>query len=252
MKTFTLALAATLLAGTAAHAGGGITFEINGQKIHVEAPGNCDALSCIKITAPGLNLRDFNLGGGKDDDDATIASTAPTATMPAAPAAAPQMPSPVAGSTPAAAVAPSTPAVAASTTSVTTIAPANPAPAATTAPSDPAPTAAAPVQQPAPVAAAPTPASATPLGVWATEENKGNVRIEACGSNLCGYSDKTGEKILINMKPSDNTWVGRIHDPDHGGNYDSTIAMKGPNVLRVQGCAFGGMFCGGQTWKRVS
>jgi len=87
--------------------------------------------------------------------------------------------------------------------------------------------------------------------VWATEENKGNVRIEACGSYLCGYGDKSGEKILINMKPSDNKWVGRIHDPDHGGNYDSTIAMKGPNVLRVQGCAFGGLFCGGQTWKRV-
>jgi uncharacterized protein (DUF2147 family) len=253
MKTFTLALAATLLASTAAHAGGGITFEINGQKIHVEAPRNCDALSCIKITAPGLNLRDFNLGAGKDDDDTTIASTAPTATTPPAPtaaAAAPQTPSPVAGSTPAAAVAPSTPAVLASTTPVTaTMAPANPA---ATAPSDPAATAAAPVQQPAPVAAAPAPASATPLGVWATEENKGNVRVEACGSNLCGYADKTGEKILINMKPSDNKWVGRIHDPDHGGNYDSTIAMKGPNVLRVQGCAFGGMFCGGQTWKRVS
>lgn len=35
--------------------------------------------------------------------------------------------------------------------------------------------------------------------------------------------------------------------------YVSTIAMKGTNALReVQGCAFGGMFCGGQTWKRVS
>jgi uncharacterized protein (DUF2147 family) len=38
----------------------------------------------------------------------------------------------------------------------------------------------------------------------------------------------------------------------HGRNYDSTIAMKGANTLRVQGCAFGGMFCGGQIWNRVS
>src|SRR5438876_6632940 len=37
-----------------------------------------------------------------------------------------------------------------------------------------------------PVAAAPSPAT-TPLGIWATEENKGNVRIESCGQNLCGY-----------------------------------------------------------------
>ena len=42
------------------------------------------------------------------------------------------------------------------------------------------------------------------------------------------------------------------HDPDSNRNYDSTIALKGPNSLKVQGCAFGGMFCGGQTWKRVS
>jgi uncharacterized protein (DUF2147 family) len=55
------------------------------------------------------------------------------------------------------------------------------------------------------------------------------------------------------MKPVDgNKWTGRIHDPDGGSNYDSTMAMKGPNVLKVQGCAFGGMFCGGQTWKRIS
>ena len=240
MKVITLAAAAILMAGTAAQAGSGISFEINGQKIRIEAPRNCDALSCIKITAPGLNLRDFNLGTGKEDDDSSSAPSAPNATTLPAPAgqAAPKTASP---------------AVSSATPVTPTIAPAPPAPVAATAPAsgDPALTGATPVEQPAPVVAAPTAASATPLGVWATEENKGNVRIEACGSYLCGYGDKSGEKILINMKPSDNKWVGRIHDPDHGGNYDSTIAMKGPNVLRVQGCAFGGLFCGGQTWKRV-
>ena len=113
----------------------------------------------------------------------------------------------------------------------------------------PAPVAVAAVAPaPAPVAAAPT----TPLGVWATEENKGNVRIEECGQNLCGYAVKTGAKVLISMKPQGSKWTGQIHDPDSGSDYDSTIAMKGPNALKVQGCAFGGMFCGGQTWKRVS
>jgi uncharacterized protein (DUF2147 family) len=70
--------------------------------------------------------------------------------------------------------------------------------------------------------------------------------------NLCGYAVNTGEKILIGMKPSGAKWSGQIHDPDSGRNYDSTIAMKGTNALKVQGCAFGGMFCGGQTWKRIS
>jgi uncharacterized protein (DUF2147 family) len=54
------------------------------------------------------------------------------------------------------------------------------------------------------------------------------------------------------MKPSKTKWAGRIHDPNSGRNYDSTMEMRGPNALRVQGCAMGGMFCGGQTWKRVS
>jgi len=125
-----------------------------------------------------------------------------------------------------------------------------PPPVSATAAAAPAPAVAvSPTAQPAAVADAPV----SPLGLWATQDNKGNVQIEPCGENLCGYAEKTREPILINMKPSDNgKWTGRIHDPEGGSNYDSTIAMKGPNLLKVQGCAFGGLFCGGQTWKRVS
>ena len=66
-------------------------------------------------------------------------------------------------------------------------------------PAPPAPVAAAPA--PAPVAAAAAPAASTPIGVWATEDNKGNIRVEQCGTNLCGYAEKTNDQILINMKP---------------------------------------------------
>ena len=45
---------------------------------------------------------------------------------------------------------------------------------------------------------------------------------------------------------------GRIFDPDSGSTYDSTISLKSSDSLRVQGCALGGMFCGGQTWTRVN
>jgi uncharacterized protein (DUF2147 family) len=114
----------------------------------------------------------------------------------------------------------------------------------------PAPVAAE--RQPAPVAAEPESDPSSPIGTWATEENKGNVRIEQCGDNLCGYAAKSGEKVLINMKPQGSKWAGRAHDPDSGRKYDSTMTMKGNNTLRVQGCGFGGMFCGNQTWKRVS
>ena len=47
-------IAALLMATTSAHAGG-MTLQINGERIRVEAPRNCNALSCIRITAPGYN-----------------------------------------------------------------------------------------------------------------------------------------------------------------------------------------------------
>jgi uncharacterized protein (DUF2147 family) len=255
-------LAALLMAANSAHAGG-ISFEIEGQRVRIEAPRNCSSLSCISITAPGfkgLKSKRFDddddvadRNDRRDDrayrddrndrnyrDDRAYRDDAPRSKYAPAPveAAAPQAVAPSAS--------PAAPA--ADTTTVASTAPtqsdvAAPAPAAV---------AAAPAPQPAPVAAAPASDPNSPLGVWATEENKGNVRIEPCGDNLCGYAVKTGEKILISMKPTGSKWSGRIHDPDSGRNYDSTMAMKGTNSLRVQGCAFGGMFCGGQTWKRVS
>jgi Uncharacterized protein conserved in bacteria (DUF2147) len=229
-------LAALLMASTSAHAGG-ITFQINGERVRVESPRNCSGISCIKITAPGYTgtLGNIDLKGmgarSKGDDD--VVATAP---------AAPPAPAPAQATAPQPAATAVTPAPAQTTVAARTE-------AAPPAPPPPAPVAAAPA--PAPVAAAAASDPNSPLGIWATEENKGNVRIEECGANLCGYSVNTGEKILINMKPQGSKWTGRIHDPSSGRNYDSTIALKGTDTLKVQGCAFGGMFCGGQTWKRA-
>ena len=257
MKTITLA-AALLLASTAAYADS-YNFEFQGQKIRIEAPKNCSSLSCIKVSAPGLSDK------GKTDD---VATTKAPAAPPAPPA--PPAPAPVTQTT--AAAAPQAPSM--------TYAPPPPAPATTTeqpllhdvVPGAPQPpVAAAPPAPPAApvVAAAPPAASAvaaappatqqpvateanTPIGLWNTEDGKANVKIEQCGANLCGYSADTHEELLINMKPDGTKWSGRIHDPDSGRNYEASIAMKAANLLRVQGCAFGGMLCGGQTWKRVS
>ena len=139
-----------------------------------------------------------------------------------------------------------------------TIAAAPPAPSPPPVPAPaPAPVQSAAVAPPAPATAA-TRDLNSPLGVWLTEEKEGKVRIEQCGSNLCGYSvdsksNQNGEQVLINMKPGkDQKWSGRILDPNSGSTYDSTIALKGTDRLRVQGCAFSGMFCGGQTWTRVN
>ena len=133
-------------------------------------------------------------------------------------------------------------------------APPPPAPTAAVAPPPAAPATPPPAPRPAP---APAVASNSPIGVWLTEEKEGKVRIEQCGANLCGYSvdkktNQNGEQVLINMRPGKDKWSGRILDPSTGSTYDSTIAMKGTDTLRVQGCAFGGVFCGGQTWTRVN
>jgi uncharacterized protein (DUF2147 family) len=263
MRTFYFA-AALLMASTAAHAGNGISFQINGQKVHIEAPRDCDSLSCIQVTGPGMsgNLKSLKSKLNNDDNDVAT-NAAPPAQANAAPAqkAAPApAPSPAAqAQAPARAPAASDPSPAPVTEASNAPAPLLhdvtpsssriPPPESSVAAATPAPAVeAAPATQPAAVVDAQT----TPVGLWATQDDKGNVQIEQCGPNLCGYSEKTREQILINMKPSNNKWVGRIHDPEGGSNYDSSIAMKGPNLLKVQGCAFGGLFCGGQTWKRVS
>src|SRR5438876_2555532 len=238
MKKFYL-LAALLLASTAAHAGNSVAFQIGGHKIRIEAPKDCDKLSCLQISAPslsgsGLSFKDFK--SNRDDDEVASRTDAPAQKAATAPVdqAAASKPPVVTSNAPSAS---------------TDVASTSPAPTVSENIASVALPAAA--KEPA-VAATPAQAPTTPLGVWNTEKNKGMVRIEPCGQNLCGYAVPNGEKILVNMKPSDKKWTGRIHDPDNGKTYDSTIAMRGPNTLRVQGCVFGGIFCGGQTWNRVS
>jgi uncharacterized protein (DUF2147 family) len=252
MNKLTIATALFLVSTAVAHAGNSISFQIEGQRVRIETPRNCASLDCVTIVAPGLSnkpikLNNINLNGlgGSNDDDDTTPSTTTAQPAPAPVQQQPVQQAPVQATVPAApAVAPAAPAttVAAAPLVDTTT---QPAPVATA----PAP---AYAPAPAPVAAVPALAANTPIGLWSTEESKGNVRVEQCGTNLCGYAEKSNERVLINMKPDGAKWSGRIHDPDSGRNYDSTIAMKGPNAMRVQGCAFGGMFCGGQTWKRVS
>ena len=282
-----LALAAFLLASSTAQAQyqfeyGGRTIRIDPDRGTVSIPGVYDNTGKKAKRARGDQKGDPK-GGDQEGsrsrpapqdakaDSAPAPVPADTAAAPAAPPLAP----PPAPPPPTAATAPDT--------SPTTTA--NNAPADTAVlpppPPPPAPAPLPPIQQaapqpapaplpPAPAVAAVPPAAAapapvqrprdpnSPVGVWLTEEKEGKVRIEQCGTNLCGYSvdvksNANGEQVLINMRPGkDQKWSGRILDPNTGSTYDSTIAMKGSDTLRVQGCAFGGMFCGGQTWTRLN
>ena len=100
-------------------------------------------------------------------------------------------------------------------------------------------------------------ATDSPLGDWQTE-GRGMVRIAECGRALCGYAIKQGdtekgEAILINMKPkSDAQWSGSVYSKDSGDTYYGTMRMKGPNMLRVEACAFSRFYCNGGNWTRIT
>jgi uncharacterized protein (DUF2147 family) len=251
------AVAALLLASTAAQAQ--YTFEYGGRTIRVDPDRGT-------VSIPGV----YDNSGRRakrprDDQD----YDRPRKQAPQQAKVDPQAPAPAPAPTEQA-PAPDPAATSPEPSSTTAnVAPADTAAASPPPPSSPAqqdrpepPPAAAPAPAPV-VATAPSPAPVqkpaanSPLGVWLTEEKEGKVRIEQCGANLCGYSvnaktNGNGEQILINMKPAKDKWSGRILDPNSGSTYDSTIALKGTDTLRVQGCAMGGMFCGGQTWSRLN
>ncbi|MBR1206822.1 MULTISPECIES: DUF2147 domain-containing protein [unclassified Bradyrhizobium] len=257
-----LAIATLVLASTATAQAqytfdyGGRTIRIDPDRGTVSIPGVYDNTGRSTKRAKHKDAEQKRETAPKDakTDSPSMAATPPAAAASPSPAAVDQATAPA---SPAATTEPAN----------TSVGPA-PATAATTPPPPPiVQQSATPAAKPAPtvgaVSPAPKPAANpvqqanSPLGVWLTEEKEGKVRIEQCGANLCGYSvDKTsnanGEQVLINMKPGKDKWSGRIFDPNSGSTYDSTIALKSPDTLRVQGCAFGGMFCGGQTWTRVN
>ena len=255
-----VALAAFLLASTAAQAQ--YSFEYGGRTIRIDPDRGT-------VSIPGVYDNTGRRTKRSQDSDRPRKQAPQQAKVdPQAPA-----PEPAATEQPAPANAQPMPSTATATVAPTDTAASTQAPAAQPAAGAPAPQLqpdAAPVAKPAapevvattaPAPKPPAPAvqqANSPLGMWLTEEKEGKVRIEQCGANLCGYSvdsksNQNGEQVLINMKPGkDSRWSGRILDPNSGSTYDSTIALRGPDTLRVQGCAFGGMFCGGQTWSRVN
>lgn len=116
------------------------------------------------------------------------------------------------------------------------------------------------------------PSRPSPVGEWLVEDRDGKIRIEECGANMCGYVSAAknanekdrhnpdpslrnrsviGTPILINMKPDGKRWSGQIYNVKDGRSYTAHISLKNPDTLRVEGCAFGGMICGGQNWSRV-
>ena len=123
--------------------------------------------------------------------------------------------------------------------------------------------------------------AADPIGTWYTEDRLAQVRISPCGDALCGsivalknpidpdtgrpQTDDENEdpakrsrplmgvQILIAMKPSGaDKWSGQIYNAEDGKTYGGSIAIVGPNNLKVEGCIMGGLLCRSQIWIRVN
>jgi uncharacterized protein (DUF2147 family) len=272
-------LTVLMVLSSSAYAGNSFSFVVGGHRIRIEAPRYCNSPSCVSVSIPGIyQTRRIDRYHDRDDDIAAV----PAAVVPAKPPAPAPEPASLRPAVPpaskpsiepAASVSPppTTVALAAATTQeVTAPLPSGIQPSKIepmTPPITPpieTPTVAA---RPAADAAPPVskisremedePAE-TPLGDWQTEGNKGSVRIEPCGRALCGYllnpsSNANGEAVLINMKPKAAAlWTGNIYSRDSGNTYYATIALKGPNSLRVEACAVGRFFCSGNIWSRIS
>lgn len=121
----------------------------------------------------------------------------------------------------------------------------------------------------------------SPLGVWATKNDRAHVRITRCGKSLCGAivwlkqplrngrpkidrhnpsprlraRPLVGLRILTGFKAaahSRDRWVdGSIYDPGSGKTYHSTIMLEPGGMLGVRGYIGWSVFGRTETWTRV-
>ena len=268
MKRFGF-FAALMLLNSSADAAS-YSFVVGGHRIRIEAPRHCKSLSCVSVYVPGI--LEARRGRDRYDDIGAAPDAAPVKPLASAPA---QL-SPPLPATIGLAAAETREVVAPPQPKIQPPEPPQPEPAQVEpSPVEPArtePLRAEPPRIETPATTAPSAAEEapklstvsqqaddepfTPLGDWRTEA-KGMVRIERCGSALCGYvldpsSRGKGQAVLVNMKPKTGSqWSGNVYSRSSGDTYYGTLAMKGPNALRVEACVLGRFYCTGNNWSRI-
>jgi len=114
--------------------------------------------------------------------------------------------------------------------------------------------------------------AAEPTGEWRVANGAANIRIDDCGGTLWGIVSwekqpgvdsqnpnpaergrpTLGLPILKSMRPTKpGLWEGEVYNAENGKTYSSRISLTAPDVLRIEGCVFGGLICGGENWTRV-
>lgn len=114
--------------------------------------------------------------------------------------------------------------------------------------------------------------AADPIGEWMVADGSAQIRMEPCGNALWGVISWArdpgfdsqnpdpakrsrsiiGVPILRNMKQvSQNKWEGEVYNAKNGKMYSANIVLVSDDVLKIEGCVLGGLFCGGENWTRM-
>ncbi|WP_448662718.1 DUF2147 domain-containing protein [Sphingomonas sp. CJ20] len=120
-----------------------------------------------------------------------------------------------------------------------------------------------------PAAASDEPMAAPIASEWRNPSNSVHIRLDRCGTELCGVvswaSPKAiadakrggadqliGTTLFRNLKPTGNgSWKGKVYVPDIQKTFAGTIRFQGANQMVGQGCVLFGLICKAQTWSRV-
>ena len=117
-------------------------------------------------------------------------------------------------------------------------------------------------------AASAVPAAAAGLdGLWQNRKGTLDVRVAACGNNLCGtVVDARGEAAaqaggrakLIGVRVledfalgRDRLWHGRVYAPQLHGHLRSKIRVVDANTIEITACLFAGLGCDTNRWHRI-
>lgn len=111
------------------------------------------------------------------------------------------------------------------------------------------------------------------FGMWRTDDGAAIIRIDRCGSTLCGKIERildpkapvndinnpdsgkrshalVGTMILSGFAGSGAVWKnGSAYDPKAGRSYRSSLALQGDGKLKVTGCVL--FVCRSRYWVRA-
>jgi len=269
MKRFATSLGTliALMAITSSAQAGSYSFVIGGHRFHVEAPRTCRSTSCVSMSSGrGIGLAEDVNAAPAPPPAPVVAPPQPVcpaaqvrpqqATVVVAPPA-PPLPAPiVVATTSQPIVLPPAPRLEPPKMEPPRIDPPNTTSLDPSRIDTPGPTQRPGIKPVTTISQRSDDEPDMPLGQWESAGAKGMVRIERCGSALCGYAlteaSSKGESVLVNMRPkSDGVWTGNIYSRSSGNTYYATMTLRGSDKLHVEACALLRFFCSGNDWTRV-